>query len=457
MIFFSVVKIGFLNIYQKISGKEASYNLMGFLNNFFYIAMGYGVTGVFIFVFEILAGRVLGPAEYGKYVLVNSLGLFFYFLMTLGLNNAVVYYLAKVNDFKSRQKIISLAYLLFFTSTIFIGFGGIIFSQYFLNETFNISTNIFQLAIFFAFSYSFYIFNTFLLTINKLTFESAIYSLCFSNLIVPLVFIVIFLRNFFDFSIDFSLVQKMFKYGFNVMIGVAFFTFLPVFSKLMVNSFLSVEEVGVYNAYYFSSINIMVFLYNIFITVFFPTISMRENKKSILIKIRKILPFIIIGGFIFLLAIQFLIFQFYGSQYQYNNYLAFFFSLAAILMVIYCIYGWIFYSAGMSGANFVTGLSAVIFFINVFISIYLIPFLNLSGAIFSIIIAYSIGLIFLFMKKDLLTENNHRNIKVCHIVSADITVKFLLMPQLSFLITEGYDVFVVCSGGKWVKDIERER
>jgi len=216
MIFFSVVKIGFLNIYQKISGKEASYNLMGFLNNFFYIAMGYGVTGVFIFVFEILAGRVLGPAEYGKYVLVNSLGLFFYFLMTLGLNNAVVYYLAKVNDFKSRQKIISLAYLLFFTSTIFIGFGGIIFSQYFLNETFNISTNIFQLAIFFAFSYSFYIFNTdilrglgqmkklafyrqmygfllvsvfitFLLTINKLTFESAIYSLCFSNLIVPLV------------------------------------------------------------------------------------------------------------------------------------------------------------------------------------------------------------------------------------------------------------------------------
>src|SRR3989339_452663 len=456
MIFFSVVKIGFLNIYQKISGKEASYNLMGFLNNFFYIAMGYGVTGVFIFVFEILAGRVLGPAEYGKYVLVNSLGLFFYFLMTLGLNNAVVYYLAKVNDFKSRQKIISLAYLLFFTSTIFIGFGGIIFSQYFLNETFNISTNIFQLAIFFAFSYSFYIFNTFLLTINKLTFESAIYSLCFSNLIVPLVFIVIFLRNFFDFSIDFSLVQKMFKYGFNVMIGVAFFTFLPVFSKLMVNSFLSVEEVGVYNAYYFSSINIMVFLYNIFITVFFPTISMRENKKSILIKIRKILPFIIIGGFIFLLAIQFLIFQFYGSQYQYNNYLAFFFSLAAILMVIYCIYGWIFYSAGMSGANFVTGLSAVIFFINVFIRIYLIPFLNLSGAIFSIIIAYSIGLIFLFMKKDLLTENNHRNIKVCHIVSADITVKFLLMPQLSFLITEGYDVFVVCSGGKWVKDIERE-
>jgi len=36
------------------------------------------------------------------------------------------------------------------------------------------------------------VFITFLLTINKLTFESAIYSLCFSNLIVPLVFIVIF-------------------------------------------------------------------------------------------------------------------------------------------------------------------------------------------------------------------------------------------------------------------------
>lgn len=47
-------------------------------------------------------------------------------------------------------------------------------------------------------------------------------------------------------------------------------------------------------------------------------------------------------------------------------------------------------------------------------------------------------------------------IKICHIASADITVKFLLLPQLKFLIGEGYDVFAVCSGGKWQDSIKNE-
>jgi glycosyltransferase involved in cell wall biosynthesis len=53
--------------------------------------------------------------------------------------------------------------------------------------------------------------------------------------------------------------------------------------------------------------------------------------------------------------------------------------------------------------------------------------------------------------------NNHlaiKKIKICHVASVDITVKFLLLPQLKFLVSEGYDVSVVCSAGKWGKDIE---
>lgn len=50
----------------------------------------------------------------------------------------------------------------------------------------------------------------------------------------------------------------------------------------------------------------------------------------------------------------------------------------------------------------------------------------------------------------------NRKIKVCHIVSIDITVKFLLMPQLKFLMGEGYNVYAICSPGKLKKDIETE-
>jgi len=45
-------------------------------------------------------------------------------------------------------------------------------------------------------------------------------------------------------------------------------------------------------------------------------------------------------------------------------------------------------------------------------------------------------------------------IKICHVASVDITVKFLLLSQLKFLMNQGYDVYVVCSKGKWKKEIE---
>ena len=37
-----------------------------------------------------------------------------------------------------------------------------------------------------------------------------------------------------------------------------------------------------------------------------------------------------------------------------------------------------------------------------------------------------------------------------------MAVKFLLLPQLKFLIKEGYDVYTVCSDGKLIDDIKKE-
>lgn len=47
-------------------------------------------------------------------------------------------------------------------------------------------------------------------------------------------------------------------------------------------------------------------------------------------------------------------------------------------------------------------------------------------------------------------------VKVCHIASIDITVKFLLLPQLKSLVKEGYYVHVVYSKGTLTKEIEQE-
>ena len=53
-------------------------------------------------------------------------------------------------------------------------------------------------------------------------------------------------------------------------------------------------------------------------------------------------------------------------------------------------------------------------------------------------------------------KNFENRIKICHVANSDIAVKILLLNQLKFLKKEGYEVYVVCSSGKWIKDIKNQ-
>jgi glycosyltransferase involved in cell wall biosynthesis len=50
----------------------------------------------------------------------------------------------------------------------------------------------------------------------------------------------------------------------------------------------------------------------------------------------------------------------------------------------------------------------------------------------------------------------NKKIKICHCVSADITLKFLLLEKLKFLRGLNYDVYATCSPGKWVESLKKE-
>lgn len=47
-------------------------------------------------------------------------------------------------------------------------------------------------------------------------------------------------------------------------------------------------------------------------------------------------------------------------------------------------------------------------------------------------------------------------IKVCHVVSSDLTLKFMIGNKLKFLRNQGYDVYAICSAGKWIKEVEKQ-
>lgn len=50
----------------------------------------------------------------------------------------------------------------------------------------------------------------------------------------------------------------------------------------------------------------------------------------------------------------------------------------------------------------------------------------------------------------------NRKVKICYVASVDITLRFILLNHMKFLIGQGYDVCAVCSQGKWLKDVEKE-
>jgi len=58
---------------------------------------------------------------------------------------------------------------------------------------------------------------------------------------------------------------------------------------------------------------------------------------------------------------------------------------------------------------------------------------------------------------EIIQKLENKKIKICHISSVDITLKFVLLPNLIFLKNQGYQVYAVCSPGKWIKDIKKEK
>ena len=49
-----------------------------------------------------------------------------------------------------------------------------------------------------------------------------------------------------------------------------------------------------------------------------------------------------------------------------------------------------------------------------------------------------------------------KKIKVCQVTTIPFAIRFLLLNQIKDLQKQGYDVSVVCSPGRWVKEIEEE-
>jgi len=106
------------SLHRRIFGHEMSEEMRKFLGNLSISFFGGAFYSVLLFIVSILAGRFLGPIDYGKYALYVSLFSFFTIFLSFGLETTIIRLAAKA-DADMRKKIISTFIFFFFVNAIF--------------------------------------------------------------------------------------------------------------------------------------------------------------------------------------------------------------------------------------------------------------------------------------------------------------------------------------------------
>lgn len=407
-------------VYRRIFHEEISADVHVFLNNILYIGVGTITSTLFVTIFTILGGRILGPEEYGKFALIQSVAMFLYIPMILGFNTAMLKYTSEKPDYQRQTNIIISTYIFVLLLTCASIIVYLVFTPSF-SRLFGISTELFYLTVILAALFVFYtlttsalrglnrmrlysifqiVYGTIILLsfiafiINRpISYKTMIFPMLLAYGIIIILIFALFLRKPAKYKIDISLTRMLATYAVIDVIGGLSYTFYSNFDKIMINNFLSVADLGIYSAYYAASIGIAGILGGIFNLVFFPTISGYENKSPIFHKINKLLPYLIVLGIPFILICEFIVLKLYGDQYSPNILWMMLFAIASISIVIEGLYNWLLCSIGLRGVRISSFSALLIAAINVGLNYISIPILGISGAVISLIIAYLLSIL----------------------------------------------------------------
>jgi O-antigen/teichoic acid export membrane protein len=415
--------------YRRIFAEELTANIKIFLRNLGYVAFGFGIAKILTVIFNILAGRFLGPAGYGKFTLVTSVAMFLSLPMFCGITTAMVKYTAEEDNFERRSSIITTAYLMVFVFAAVSTAFYLIFQAQFL-RFFAIPKSIFHLALFFTLIYMVStiamstlqglqkikkrsilevifgvsllgVFILFVLTKSFRSFGGAVFALSIAYA-SSAVAGVISIRRYFSASFDSYWAKRLIRYGFYSLLAAVSFTFLAHVDKVMINKYLVADKLGLYRAYYASSLGMVSSVVIMFTTVFFPAASRSRSKWKIFERINRFIPYLIGLGLPVLIAGEFIALKLYGRDYPIDPLLLILFGLGAIVIFLYGAYDWLMASVGRRGIR--VCMIAITFsaLLNIVLNRILIPRVGITGAIAATILSYLVALFFLISQKNVL-------------------------------------------------------
>ncbi len=351
-----IVLIEFVHL--KLFGHEMSGTMRNFLSHLSWSLMGGIFASAVMMIINILAGRLMGPDEYGKYNLLITLSQLIVIPILFGLDTSSIISISNSKDQKEKKlNITTSLYFVLFTISIAIAVAILTFPYIIKNfpigETFLAITIIYALITglktilesiirglqlfktqFYGKTLEILIICSFFLYlfIYKNNHDFVYYT---ASLTTGIIFILIYYSNKIVPHIskfNFDILKKQISLGRVLLIGTILGIGFNSIDKIIIAKILNLTELGIYSAYFTVSVNLIAQLTQMFINVFLPVAS-GINNNAIVKKIDKLYLISFIPILISLFGIIWLAISLFGDKYGINFGYIFSFSILATLQI----------------------------------------------------------------------------------------------------------------------------
>jgi len=417
---FRIAEIIHLQIFRHEMGEE----MRKFLNHLTWSFLGGTMAATILFILTILAGRWLGPIEYGKYSLIIAITSIFVIPMTMGIDTALVYFIAQNKSYLVRKEIVASSLWMVGCFILLISLSVFLLKSHFVN-LFGTQEKIIKIAIIFSILLSlrnifdailkgFYYFKfqslvkiiealiiigaffSFIKKFNWFGFESYVGAILmgYSFTIFSIFWVI---KKMIGFNIKYT--GKIISYGVYAITGSFLGIMTMSFDKILINKYLGAEQLGIYNAYLTISILLVCQFVAIFINVFFPYLASIEDSTLIFKKINKLIKIFFIPGFLILGCVISGAIMLFGKEYKLDWLLVGEFSFLGIMTMYFTVLWWLIASRGIKGIRFTSfnGIIAgvifmgLMFFFRETLNLYCVVLFLIISSFYTIIIALAVG------------------------------------------------------------------
>jgi O-antigen/teichoic acid export membrane protein len=409
-------------LHRRLFGHEPDAATMPFIYNTLWSVIGGGAAAVILLATNILAGRLLGPTEYGKIALISTIAQISIVFILFGMDRASMRLIAMQE--KSREQGAHISTTFYFTlimsgaflplafiahpllargirvenMLVMVGFVyGIILAFRQLMDGFIRGLERFKLQSVVRMIEATLILLTFYLLWKLIPSKNyTIYALTLigvGSLVIG--FYVYHVRSYFT-HFNKQHFHDQFSFGSLYFVAAIFGAVFGSLDKFLIGKYLSLHDLGIYSAYYAASVGILAQMNTLLFNVFFPTVA--KNLRYLPSIVRKIDKLTVVG-FLPLLALtlvlNYIIIHLFGSSYEFSLRYALSFSLLGVLIMIFSINASLVqaYSRKSFKQLFYMGNIANLFFIGVYVLIINFIGLSLFWIISVLICSYTVSII----------------------------------------------------------------